>query len=177
MSEPRIYVASLSDYNAGILHGVWIDATQDDDEIYLLVHEMLAESPTALAEGSTAEEWAVHDFEGFYGLMVGEYTDLDAVSELAKALGEHGEAYAAYVNLVGAHYATPEGFEEAYEGEYGSPEDWAREWHDSVGTFHGVADTFEQYFDFEAFARDCEVGGDLNFVECSTGGVYAFRNA
>ena len=27
MSERQIYVASLADYNAGRLHGVWIDAT------------------------------------------------------------------------------------------------------------------------------------------------------
>ena len=27
-SGPRIYVASLSDYNAGRLHGEWIDADQ-----------------------------------------------------------------------------------------------------------------------------------------------------
>ena len=30
---PRIYVASLSDYNAGHLHGRWIDADQDPDAI------------------------------------------------------------------------------------------------------------------------------------------------
>ena len=32
--SPRIYVASLSDYNAGRLHGVWIDAAEELDEIW-----------------------------------------------------------------------------------------------------------------------------------------------
>ena len=31
--EPRIYVASLSDYNAGRLHGTWINASYGADEI------------------------------------------------------------------------------------------------------------------------------------------------
>lgn len=30
---PRIYVASLSDYNAGTLHGKWIDADQSAEDI------------------------------------------------------------------------------------------------------------------------------------------------
>jgi len=54
--EYRIYVASLSDYNAGRLHGAWIDATQDADEIEAEVQEMLAASPEPIAE-----EWAIHD--------------------------------------------------------------------------------------------------------------------
>lgn len=44
---PRIYVASLSDYNAGRLHGEWIDATQELDDIWAEIHAMLAKSPEA----------------------------------------------------------------------------------------------------------------------------------
>ena len=42
--EPRIYVASLSDYNAGRLHGTWIHADDDPDDIdypfYVTAHEV-----------------------------------------------------------------------------------------------------------------------------------------
>ena len=31
---PRIYVSCLAAYNSGYLHGMWIDATQDPDDIY-----------------------------------------------------------------------------------------------------------------------------------------------
>ena len=48
--QPRIYVASLSDYNAGILHGVWLDAAQEPDELQAHIDLML---PTA-ASTSTA---------------------------------------------------------------------------------------------------------------------------
>ena len=34
---PRIYVADLAAYNAGRLHGVWIDATQDVEAMPMAV--------------------------------------------------------------------------------------------------------------------------------------------
>jgi antirestriction protein len=42
--EPKIYVACLADYNAGRLHGAWIDADQDPDDIEREVWAMLRES-------------------------------------------------------------------------------------------------------------------------------------
>jgi len=41
----RIYVADLAAYNAGHLHGVWIDATLELDDIQAQVRTMLAASP------------------------------------------------------------------------------------------------------------------------------------
>ena len=58
MSEHiRIYVADLAAYNAGYLHGVWIDASQDLEDIQAQVDTMLAASPV-----KGAEEYAIHDF-------------------------------------------------------------------------------------------------------------------
>ena len=44
---PRIYVACLASYNAGILHGEWIDAT-DADEIREAIETMLSKSRHSL---------------------------------------------------------------------------------------------------------------------------------
>ena len=60
---PRIYVACLSSYNAGRLHGRWIDCDQTAEEIREEIRLMLEESPEPWAE-----EWAIHDYEGFGGL-------------------------------------------------------------------------------------------------------------
>ena len=49
--RPRIYVASLSDYNAGVLHGVWLDATQDEEELQAGITAMLDASRESVAEG------------------------------------------------------------------------------------------------------------------------------
>ena len=59
---PRIYVACLAAYNNGHLHGRWIDANQDPDAIQVEISAMLAASPIA-----DAEEWAIHDYEGYEG--------------------------------------------------------------------------------------------------------------
>jgi antirestriction protein len=61
--EIRIYLACLAAYNNGKLHGVWIDATNDIDDIQDQINEMLESSPE-----EDAEEWAIHDYEsyGFY---------------------------------------------------------------------------------------------------------------
>ena len=58
-NEIKIYVADLAAYNNGILHGIWIDATDDLDDIQEQVNEMLASSPEEMAE-----EYAIHDYEG-----------------------------------------------------------------------------------------------------------------
>lgn len=44
--RPRIYVASLSDYTAGVLHGEWIEADQNPEDVHQAVNDMLTKSPT-----------------------------------------------------------------------------------------------------------------------------------
>jgi antirestriction protein len=80
-TPPRIYVASLSDYNAGRLHGAWIDASQDLDEVWRQVSEMLAASPEPIAE-----EWAIHDYDNFGPLRLDEYESLCTVVGLAQGI-------------------------------------------------------------------------------------------
>ena len=58
--HPRIYVACLAAYNGGILHGAWLDAAQEPWALYDDVKAMLDASPVA-----GAEEFAIHDYEGF----------------------------------------------------------------------------------------------------------------
>ncbi len=86
---PRIYVASLADYNSGRLHGRWIDAGQSAEAIREQIAEMLAESKEPIAE-----EWAIHDYEGFGDLGLSEWQDIDKVAEVAFLIGEHGPVFA-----------------------------------------------------------------------------------
>ena len=64
-SEIRIYVADLAAYNSGVLHGVWIDATQEVDEIQAQINKLFKTSPVEYAE-----EFAIHDYEGFGSLSI-----------------------------------------------------------------------------------------------------------
>jgi hypothetical protein len=56
----------------------WIDADQDADAIHNEIRSMLARS-----RESVAEEWAIHDYEGFFGLHLHEYESIERVADIA----------------------------------------------------------------------------------------------
>jgi len=162
---PRIYVACLASYNAGILHGKWIDAT-DAEAIREEIQEMLIWSPCP-----GAEEWAIHDYKGFGSLRLGESEDIDRVAELGALIDEYGEAFAAYANHVGVDYATEESFQDAYCGEWDSEEAYAEDLFDELYA-HDLPDHIAPYIDYGAFARDLFIN-DYFSVE-NNSGVYVF---
>ena len=171
---PRIYVASLSDYNNGILHGAWIDAAQEVDELQAQVDEMLARSPTG-----HAEEFAIHDYEGFGHYSVDEYDSLEWVSRIARGIGEHGLAFGAWVARCGRNEQALEGFEDAYLGNWESVQDYAENlvgdmgWQDLIDRH--LPESLQPYvrFDSEAFTRDLELSGDITAV-IHADGVWIF---
>jgi len=165
---PRIYVACLASYNAGILHGEWIDAT-DVDEIREAIETMLAKSRQPIAE-----EWAIHDYEGFGGIRLSEWEDLDKVAELGALIEEHGEAFAAYADHVGVDHATEEGFQEAYCGEWDSERAYAENLFDEL-YLHDVPEHVQSYIDYDAFARDVFMGDNYS-VTGESGCLYVFHN-
>lgn len=163
----RIYVACLAAYNNGHLHGAWIDATQDVDVIHEEIQAMLAASPIP-----NAEEWAIHDYEGF-GVHLSEYEDLDRVHELACAIEEHGEAFALYADLVGLDYADPDSFQDAYHGEWHSEQDFAYDWWEQAGYLSQIPDNLQCYIDWEAVARDLFLDGFISARDAN-GNLHVF---
>ncbi|MFF9481371.1 antirestriction protein ArdA [Streptomyces sp. NPDC014733] len=118
---PLIYVASLPDYNAGELHGVWIDAAQGADDIMDEVQAMLANSPTAKEEGCEAEEWAIHDYDDFGSIELHEYDSFDRVSKVAELLNEFPSCIVAHFLTEYSHFEmeeVAEKIQESYIGEY-----------------------------------------------------------
>lgn len=96
LAPPRIYVASLADYNSGRLVGRWLDADQDEDELRRGAEDMLR---SAAEPG--AEEFAIHDYEGFAGLRLSEYESLATVARLARGFKQHGDAFGCWAEVVG----------------------------------------------------------------------------
>ena len=162
---PRVYVACLASYNDGILYGEWIDAAQTPEELREEIARILKGSPAPMAE-----EWAFHDFEGFGEYKVSEYESLDTLSAVALGIEEHGDAFAAYL----ANGSDADNFEEAYMGEYSSLQDYAEQYVEETGMLDNVNDTVKQYFNFEAFARDLRLGGDV-WTADAPGGVWVFN--
>jgi antirestriction protein len=176
----RIYAASLSDYNSGILHGVWLDVTDDVDGMQQPIDRMLAASPSAKAGEGIAEEWAIHDYEGFGPLHLDEFVSLTTLSRLAQGIAKHGMAYAAWINHIGVDSDDADTFEDVYRGEWESVVAYAEELLDDVGATRLVDDAPEWIrpylrLDIDGFARDLQLGGDIVTADRPDGGVWIFE--
>jgi antirestriction protein len=174
--RPRIYVASLADYNAGRLHGAWLDADRDRDELEADIAAMLAASREPIAE-----DWAIHDYDGFGPLRLSEYENLDTVSRLANGIAEHGPAFAAWASLVGTDPEDLAKFEEGYLGRWESVTDYARHLFDDLGFTEVLDQLIPPYLqpyvhvDYDAVSRDLTYGGDVTAVDSPDGGVWLFN--
>lgn len=172
-APPRIYVASLSDYNAGRLHGAWIDASQELDEVWQQVTEMLAASSEPIAE-----EWAIHDFDNFGPLRLNEYESLGTVVGLAQGIEEHGEPYALLAaNLDRSEWSLLDRFEELYLGQWSSDVEYAEGFLEDIGIdIDEIGPEMLQPYitvDLDAFARD--LSDDYLMLEAADGSVHVFQ--
>lgn len=166
-TEPRIYVACLAAYNNGILHGAWIDAAQEAWAIYDAVRVMLAASPIA-----DAEEWAIHDYEGFGGVRIEQYTGFDRVSELAAFIAEHGETGAALLDYYSGDLdEAREAVESRHLGAYASLADYVQ---DVTEDSTAIPASLRYYIDWQAMARDAELSGDLFTIQTAHGAIHVF---
>lgn len=165
--QPRIYVACLAAYNNGILHGAWIDAAQEPWAIYDEVKAMLAASPIA-----GAEEWAIHDYEGFGGVRIEEYASFDHVSELATFIAEHGALGAALLDHCSGELSEArEAIKDRHLGSYASLADYVQE---VTEDSNAIPHALRYYIDWRAMARDAEINGDLFTVQTAWDTVHVF---
>lgn len=171
METPKIYAACLSAYNAGDLHGEWIDCDQDSDDIMAEIQSMLSDSP--MNEIEECEEWAIHDYENFHGIKINEYESIERVAELAAAVEEHGEAFAAYVEYYGD--SEIDKFEERYRGSYENKRAFTEEHYSELLDRVEEAGLNLSYVDFETLERDL-FQGDFTGVRKDYETLYVFQD-
>lgn len=161
----RIYVACLAAYNNGILHGRWIDATQGEDHIRECINAMLAESPIP-----GAEEYALHDHEGFEGAHIGEYADIEGVAALAAFIEEHGVIAAKLVAYFCDLDEAEAAMKDRYCGVYSSVAHYAQEITEETTK---IPENLQYYIDWERMARDLEMS-DILAIETGFEEVHIF---
>lgn len=113
----RFYAACLASYNNGVLHGRWIDASSDKEEMQEEINAMLRQSkfpnvtvecPECDGQGfmvnwskgrvicpeckgkcevPSAEEWAIHDYDNMPDTF-GEFVGLDTIAEYVEFIKE-----------------------------------------------------------------------------------------
>lgn len=112
----------------------------------------------------SAEEYAIHDSEGFGKIKIGEIENLETLAEIAAAIAEHGAPFLAWAEYqCGDHRRALDTFQEAYRGTYKSAADYAEEFTEQTG--EGIPAHLAPYIDYEAMARDWDMGGDITTIE------------
>ena len=168
-TEIRIYVADLAAYNAGHLHGVWIDVTDDLDSIQEQISAMLADSPVC-----DAEEYAIHDYEGFGGYELGEYEGLENAHEVACFIEQYpdfgGALLSYYCDIDEARKIAKEN----YCGCYASIADYAQELTEDTSE---IPSHLEYYIDYERMSQDMELNGGIFTIEIGFQEVHIFWNS
>lgn len=166
-SDFKIYVADLAAYSNGKLHGVWIDAMADD--IQEQINDMLKLSPERFAE-----EWAIHDYDGFGDVALSEFQCIDSVRDIACFLYEYDEFGAALLNYWTNNIAeAKKAAEDAYNGFYDSLADYAQAI--TEGTTE-IPTHLSYYIDYERLARDMEMNGDVYTLEMGYQKVHVFSH-
>jgi antirestriction protein len=148
MQHVRIYAACLASYNAGTLHGEWIDAA-DTETMNDAIQAMLAASPEP-----GAEEYAIHDYEAPWA--IDEYESLDDIASAVDSYETHGDAFVAALNLAPSVDVAVEMVEDRCLGAYDSWREMA-ECHVDEGLFGPVPDALANYIDYDAIGRDLEI--------------------
>lgn len=161
----QIYIACLTAYNNGFLHGEWVDVSQGIDHVRERIKFILLDSPMN-EEGDPCEEWAIHDFEGFGNYKVNEYHDLEELCQVAEFLKECEEkdfpsdVASWLIDDFGINGAI-EKMEDDFIGEFDSATDFAYHYVDETGLLSDACKTISMYFDYEAFGRDLDMNGEV----------------
>ena len=168
MCDPKIYVADLAAYNNGKLHGVWIDATLELSDILDAVNAMLENSPEEMAE-----EYAIHDYEGFGSYRVGEYDGLESVHEFACFIEEHGKLGAELLSYFSEISEARTAIEENYAGCHKSLAEFAQELSEDTAQ---IPESLQYYIDYERMGADMEMSGDIFTIETAHDELHVFWN-
>ncbi|MEP1421058.1 MAG: antirestriction protein ArdA [Erythrobacter sp.] len=161
-----MYVACLAAYNNGVLYGRWIDANQDPYDIWNEVSTMLLASPI-----EDAEEWAIHDHDGFEGAPISEYECFEEVSQKAALISEHGALAGKLLDHFSDFEEAREALSDRYAGEYECLADFARELTEETAV--PIPENVAFYIDYECMARDLEIS-DVLTVETRCDQVHVF---
>lgn len=166
---PRVYVGTYAKYNSGSIRGAWIDLEdyQGDREGFLTACK-------ALHSDEPDPELMFQDYEGFPAAYYSEsglsdelfeWLDLDEVDrELLQVYLEHVD-----------NSGDLEAAREAFLGLANSEREWAEQWLEDTGQLSELPDWAANYFDFDAYARDARLSGDVTFVR-HDGELWVFRS-
>lgn len=173
----RVFIAPVAEP----CNGAWHDLSdfRDREELEAAAREAITKTPA----NAYADELDCPDVEGFGKLFTGQHYVSTAEAWTAhewltacEAEGISDDVALAYAENMGERMPDPSDIADAYLGEYDSVEAYADDYITESGLLDDVSDTVRQYFDYEAFARDLVLGGDIWTTDRKAGTVHIFRN-
>ncbi|TDN38590.1 hypothetical protein A8B98_22865 [Hymenobacter sp. UV11] len=184
-TEPRVYIASLFDYNNGSHLGRWYDLADYDDAKELLgaIYQQLKQYDDlyGVELNQPREEWSCHDYENFPERLYSEGMDFAKVYEYLAATAEmdedRKEAYEAFIE----DGNEPEHFSDRYQGQFGGDAsydeervlaDYAETTWLECHSADEIPSALKGYIDWTSLGRDYRLGGD---VWTSNGHVFTTR--
>jgi len=190
---PEIYVSVLADYNNGRMHGKWIDANQPAEAIWQEINQLYITScdPNVTAtvcqdcghihlyEHSTcsecessnikivpsAEEYAIHDYQGFGSFDVSEYSSIEELAQMAEIITSVDDEDSEYaISFLAGLYEDLDTIQATIDDVsifHGSRADYAQELTESC---YDVPEYLIYYVNYDAMGRDMEINGEINEV-------------
>ena len=125
-----------------------------------------------------AEEWAIHDYEGFGELRLSEWESFERVAAIAAGIAEHGTRLRR-----GCHTTTvrdpgdTQAFEDDYRGEWDSLREYAEKYAEDVGMYDAAEKAGSPYVtvDIDALERDLDI--EMYVTDSGHHTVYVFDPA
>lgn len=165
----RVYVGTYAKYNAGSIKGEWLDLEDYSDR------EEFLEACKALHSDEADPELMFQDYEDFPRGFYSESNISEDLWDWLELSEDDRELLAVYQEHVdsSADFSTAQ---DAFLGRgYNTKADWAHDTLEEQGALNDVPDHLRNYIDFESYARDCELGGDVTFVR-HDGDLWVFSN-
>ena len=126
---------------------------------------MLAASPA-----ENAEEWAIHDYDGFEGASISEYEGFESVGKKAEFIEEHQELGGKLLEYYSTIEDARNAIDDHYYGLYESVSEFAQLRTEETTI---IPENLSFYIDYEKMARDLEIN-DIFTIETSHNEVHVF---
>ncbi|WLA80309.1 antirestriction protein ArdA [Bradyrhizobium elkanii] len=153
----RIYVGTYAKYNSGSIKGAWLDLEDFSDK------DAFLEACRELHKDESDPEFMFQDFEGFPKAYYNESSVSDELWAWLELDESDRELLAVYTEHVDSD-GDIDRAREAYCGKYDTEAEWAEDWLTETGGLEGVPEHLKNYIDYESYARDARLGGDMVFV-------------
>ena len=149
---PRIYVGTCNAYNEGSLKGAWLDLEDydDQDDFMRACRELHADEHDP--------EFMFCDHEGIPREFIGEgylkpefwdYMNCDIADSVKEAFMYLFDEW------------NEDRCRDSYFGEFDNRAEMAEHLGDETGLLGEIPENLQYYFDYEAYGRDMEIGGDV----------------